>query len=178
MIAVLASTVIDRATNNVFLTYMVTRRTTLTPGLLTGFYFEHYSQIGPVGMAYHFALLRDEKVLGPPNEIGFAYFGDVNVDANANLWAAGYAEFGLLGMFLYTIFFGFLIWIYDSIAARRDPAMAALLVAMPAATVSNTLPSTTLITHGALVAALILYLAPTRNEDEESHPSPTVETPV
>jgi len=178
MAAVLLSTVVDRATNDVWLTFLITRRTMLTPGLLTGFYFEHYSQIGPVGIGYHFPLLRDERLLRPPNEIGFAYFGDANIDANANLWAAGYAEVGLPGMFLYTIFFGFLIWIYDSIAARRDPAMAVLLLAMPAATVSNTLPSTLLITHGGLATALILYLAPAHIRDEESHPSSPVGTPV
>jgi hypothetical protein len=178
MIAVLASTVIDRATNNVFWTSLITRRTVLTPGLVTGFYFEHYSQIGPVGLGYHFAFLRDERMLAPPSEIGFAYMGDANIHANANLWAEGYADLGLPGMFLYTIFTAFLIWIYDSIAARRDPAMAVLLLAMPAATVSNTLPSTTLITHGALAAALILYLAPSPIENEESHPSSTVGTSV
>jgi hypothetical protein len=160
VIAVLASTVIDRATNNVFLTHLITRRTIMTPGLITGFYFEHYSQIGPLGMGYHFAALRDNRVLSPAKEIGFAYWGNTDVNANANLWASGYAEAGLYGMFLYTIFTAFLIWIYDSIAAARDPTMAALLLAMPAATVSNTLPTTTLITHGALAAALLLYFAP------------------
>ena len=177
MIAVLASTVIDRATNSVFLTHLITRRTIMTTGLVTGYYFEHYSQVGPVGMGYHFALLRDERMLTPAKEIGFAYWG-TDTNANANLWAAGYAEAGLPGMFLYTIFTAFLIWIYDSIAAMRDPAVAVLLLAMPAATVSNTLPSTTLITHGALAAALILYLAPTSTGGEKSHPSSIVGTPV
>ncbi len=178
MIALLASTVIDRATDSVFLTSLITRRTVLITGLLTGFYFEHYSQVSPVGLGIHSSLFRDERVLSPPNEIGFAYFGDLNVNANANLWAMGYAELGLPGMFLYTIFTAFLIWIYDSIAAGRDPTMAVLLLAMPAATVSNTLPSTTMITHGGLAVALLLYLAPTPNEAEESHPSSTGGTPI
>jgi len=168
MIAVLASTVIDRATNSVFFTSVITRRTILTPGLLTGFYFEHYSQIGPVGMGYHFALLRDERVLTPPNEIGYAYFDDVNVNANANVWAEGYAELGFLGSFLYTIILGFMIWIYDSIAAGRDPTMAILLAAMPAAGFANTLPSTVLITHGGLAAALLLYFLPSPSPSESS----------
>jgi len=168
MVAALTSTVIDRATNGVWFTSVVSRRTMLTPGLLTGLYFEHYSQVPPVGLGIHFSLFRDERVLTPPNEIGFAYFGDENINANANLWAEGYAELGLLGAFLYTIFLGFLIWIYDSIAAGRDPAMAILLAAMPAAGFANTLPSTVLITHGGLAAALLLYFLPSPSHSESS----------
>jgi len=170
MVAVLGSTVIDRATNGTWFTCMITRRTIMTPGMLTGFYFEHYSQIGPVGMGWHFSLLRDERMLTPANEIGFAYFGDPHVNANANLWAQGYADAGLTGMFLYTIITAFLIWLYDSIAAARDPTMALLLLAMPAANVSNTLPTTVLITHGALATALVLYFSPLSTPSESVEP--------
>jgi hypothetical protein len=170
MVAVLGFTLFDRATDNVFFTHVFTRRTILTPGLLTGFYFEHYSQNPPVGLGVHFSLFRDEKVLTPPNEIGFAYFDDVNVNANANLWAEGYAEFGLLGMVFYTIVWAFAMWLYDSVAAGRDPTMAMLQVAMPAAEVSNTVPSTVLVTHGGLVAALLLYFAPLSTPSESVEP--------
>ena len=165
---VLAATVLYHATGSLYGTTVTTRRALLTPGLVTGFYFEHYSQIPPVGLGIHF--FRDERVLTPPNEIGFAYFGDVDVNANANLWAEGFAEAGLPGILLFTIITAFSIWIYDSIAAGRDPAMALLLLAMPAATLSNTQPTTVLVTHGGLAAALLLYLSPCPRRGEATEP--------
>jgi hypothetical protein len=178
LVAVLISSISDRATSSVFFTHLLTRRTLMAPGLLTGFYFEHYSQVAPVGLGVHFS--HDESVLTPPNEIGFTYFNSADTAANANLWAEGFAEAGLVGTFLFTVFAAFMIWIYDSIAAGSDPALAVLLAAMPAATLSNTAPTTVLITHGGLAAALLLYLSPlpkpAEAEEVEFEPVPSHST--
>jgi len=176
--AVFITTLGDRVNNSIFFTHLLTRRTLMAPGLLTGFYFEHYSQVSPVGLGVHFS--RDESVLTPPNEIGFTYFNSVGTAANANLWAEGFAEAGFFGMFLFTIFAAFMIWIYASIAAGRDPALAVLLAAMPAVTLSNTSPTTVMITHGGLCAALLLFLAwapkPTEAEEVQLTPMPSHST--
>jgi hypothetical protein len=175
---VLCCTVVDRATDGLFFSALITRRALLTPGLLTGYYFEHYSQVPFAGIGFHFHLVKDPSVLLPANEVGFAYYGHLDTSANANLWAEGFAELGMLGVVGFTLFAAFLLWIYDSISARRDVFMATLLVAMPAVTLSNTLPTTVLITHGALMATLVLYLSPPAQagaatgmvlEREESH---------
>jgi hypothetical protein len=155
---VFVCTVTDRATHSILFSSVFTRRTVLVPGLLTGFYFEHFSQTGPVGIGLHFS--HDPAVLTPPNEIGFVYFHHADTNANANLWAEGFAELGLPGMFAFTLFTAFLIWLYDSLAAKRDLVMALLLAAMPALSVSNTSPTTTLVTWGGLVAGLLLFFSP------------------
>ena len=155
---ILFCAVADRATGNVFFSSMLTRRALTVPGLLTGFYFEHYSHSSLAGAGFHF--FHDEAQIGPANEIGLAYFGSVDVNANANLWAEGFAELGLPGIVGYTILVAFFIWIYDSISARRNLELAVLLAAMPAITLSNTAPTTVLISHGGMAAALLLYLSP------------------
>jgi hypothetical protein len=173
----------DHTTSNVLFTSKVTRRALVVPGLLTGFYYEHYTHFSPVGAAFHFS--RDEDFVGPANAIGLAYFGSLEVNANANLWAEGFAELGLPGIFAFTILVAFMIWFYDSISARRDPILAVLLATMPAMLLSNTSPLTVLISHGAVAVALVLYLSPAPKpakalepepEPERSHLLPTAET--
>ena len=173
---VLVSAAVDRSTGGTFLNSIFTRRTLVVPGLLTGFYFEHYSKGTPIGAGFHFT--HDASILGPSNEIGFAYFGSAEVNANANLWAEGFAEFGIPGIFGYSILVAFLLWLYDSVSARCNLNLAVLVLAMPAIMLSNTGPTTVLISHGGLAAALVLYLSPTSRtcepfeaqiEPEESH---------
>ena len=129
-----------------------------------------------MGAGLHF--VHDESVIGPANEIGLAYFGNVETNANANMWAEGFAEFGIPGIVGFTLFVAFMLWIYDSISARRKLELTVLLAAMPAILLSNTGPTTVLISHGGLAVALVLYLSPsleraeiyeTGTEPEEMH---------
>jgi len=175
----------DHATSNVLFSSKVTRRALVVPGLLTGFYYEHYTHFSPVGLGFHFA--RDEDFVGPANAIGLAYFGSLDVNANANLWAEGFAELGLPGIFAFTILVALMIWLYDSISARHEQLLAVLLAVMPAMLLSNTSPLTVLISHGAVGVALALYLSPLpkpakapepETEPEQSPLLPMAETVV
>ena len=182
---ILISAIADHASGNIFFSSILTRRALAVPGLLTGFYFEHYSHFAQVGPGFHFS--HDLAGLGPASEIGFVYMGSEDTAANANLWAEGFAEFGISGMVGYTIFVAFVMWIYDSISARHNLALAVLLAAMPAILLSNTAPTTMLISHGSLAAALVLYFAPSpepvdgfesETEPEEGPLLSTAETSV
>jgi hypothetical protein len=161
---VLLSAVADLATKGVIFSSLVTRRTLAAPGLLTGFYFEHFSHVSHAGVGFRFS--KDSgPYFGPPQEIGLAYFGSADVDANANFWAEGFADFGMPGIVGFTILVAFLIWIYDSIFAAHSLELGALMTAMPALNLSNTAPTTVLFTHGGLATALLLYLSPWRSKE-------------
>ena len=155
---ILACAVVDSANGSIFFSSLFTRRTLAGPGLLTGFYFDHFSQVSHAGIAYH--LQRDASVLDASREIGLVYFGSSNVDANANLWAEGFADLGVPGVLGFTLIAAVMIWLYDSIAKRRNLELAVLLAVMPAVDLSNSAPTTVLITHGGLAAAILLYFAP------------------
>jgi hypothetical protein len=155
---ILACAIVDSAGGSIFFSSLFTRRTLAGPGLLTGFYFDHFSQVSHTGIAYH--LHRDASVLDASREIGLVYFGSSNVDANANLWAEGFADLGVPGVLGFTLIAVLIIWLYDSVARRRNLELAVLLVVMPAVDLSNSAPTTVLITHGGLAAAILLYLAP------------------
>src|SRR5215471_14247335 len=161
---VLLSAVADLATKGVIFSSLITRRTLAAPGLLTGFYFEHFSHVSHAGVGFRFS--RDSgPYFGPPQEIGLAYFGSADVDANANFWAEGFADFGMPGIVGFTILVAFLIWIYDSIFAVHSLELGALMTAMPALNLSNTAPTTVLFTHGGLATALLLYLSPWKSKE-------------
>jgi len=167
----LTCAIVDQVSGGIFFSSLFTRRTLAGPGLLTGFYFDHFSQVSHAGIAYH--LHRDASVLDASREIGLVYFGSSNVDANANLWAEGFADLGVPGILGFTLITALMIWLYDSIAHRRNLELAVLLAVMPAVGLSNSAPTTVMITHGGLAAAMLLYLAPLDPADaaepEEPH---------
>ena len=170
----MACAIVDHATGGIFFSSLVTRRTLAGPGLLTGFYFDHFSQVSHAGIAYHFH--RDASVLDASREVGLVYFGSSNVDANANLWAEGFADLGVPGILGFTLITALMIWLYDSIARGRNLELAVLLVVMPAVGLSNSAPTTVLITHGGLAAAMLLYfvpLAPAEEAELEKRHAPT-----
>jgi hypothetical protein len=160
---ILLSAGADRISNGISASSITTRRTLLEPGLLTGFYYEHYSQVPHAGLAYHISQ-EGKDVPSPPYEIGLVYFGDVNIEANANLWAQGFADFGMPGIFCYTLLLSAILWLYDSLAARQNLGLAILIVAMQAFAYSNSPPMTVLITHGGLATALLLWAAPSTDD--------------
>ncbi len=165
---ILVCAIADRAIGNVFFSSLITRRVLATPGLLTGFYFDHFSKVPPVGVELPFSY--DPTVMGPASEIGFVYCGSSDTVANANLWAMGFARLGMPGIVGYTILSAFVIWIYDSLSARRNLELAVLLVVVPAIALSNTLVTTVLISEGGLAAALLLYLSPSPEPDKAFKP--------
>ena len=149
---------VDMAKHDAILSAQFTRRTLATPGLLTGFYFEHFSAQGHHGHITDVSGTND--AYAPPQEIGLYYYGTTDADENANFWAEGFAELGVPGMFLFAFLVAFALWLYDSIAARRSLELALLLVVMQADALTNTSPLTVLATHGGLLIAILLYFAP------------------
>ncbi len=157
---VVASAAVDLKSDGIFLSSITTRRTLLDPGLLTGFYYEHYSQTRHAGLGYHFGG-AGENIPAPSYEIGLVYFGDQHIDANANLWAEGFADFGIPGIFGFTLILATLMWLYDSVAARNRAEFAILLITMQAFAFSNSAPLTVAITHGGIAMTILLWCSRT-----------------
>lgn len=141
---------------------LVGERMTATPGLLTGYYYEFFSS-HPKAMLGHSILksIVDYRYpLEPRRMIGFAYFHDSGMSANANLWADGYANFGYAGILCFTLLLALVMWLYDSTAVGRDRFVTALVIALPSFAIANSSLLTSLLTHGFLLAMLLIYLMP------------------
>lgn len=138
------------------------RRFIFTPGLLTGYYLDFFSQ-GEKAYLGH-SILRSifhyPYALAPAYEIGARYFDDPSMAANANLWADAYANFGFPGVFGFTCLAALIMYLFDSLAREHDIRFTGLLFGMPAFYLTNTALFTSVLTHGIGVMLAILYFLP------------------
>jgi hypothetical protein len=138
------------------LTSLFVRRFIVTPGLLTGFYFDFFSEnpLALLGKGILRGVVEYPYDTGISYIIGAAYFSR-DTNANANLWADAFANFGVIGITFFTIILGFVFWIYDSITKHMDARFSGLLMIVPGLVLSQTGIFTSLLTHGVLVICFI-----------------------
>ncbi len=92
------------------------------------------------------------------------------MESNANLWADAYANFGYIGIIVFSLLLAFVLWLYDSMAFGCDKRLAALVIGLPAFALANTGLLTTLLTNGIGLVMLLVYLMPPRlNEHSRGH---------
>ena len=93
---------LDVLTGTLDFTSLLVRRFLITPGLLTGAYVWVFADIEKAHLAHSFLkpFLQYPYSREPPQLIGELFFGDPATNANANLLADGFANFGFPGMVL------------------------------------------------------------------------------
>jgi hypothetical protein len=146
---------------------LIGERMTGTPGLLTGYYYEFFSTHPKalLGHSIFKSIIDYPYVLEPRRMIGFVYFHDSGMSANANLWADAYANFGYAGIVCFTLLLALVLWLYDSSSAGRNRYVTALVIALPAFALANSALLTSLLTHGIGLAMLLMYLMPPTMDD-------------
>ena len=156
---------LDLLMNTPIFSSMFVKRLIITPGILTCWYYDFFSD-NPKAQLGH-SILRGivdypyDRV--PPLLIGRYYFGREETHANANLWADAFANFGFGGMAVFTLALMLILWLFDSLMHKRgfkQLTLAVLLLGMPAFTLSNAALITSLMTHGILLAWMILFFLP------------------
>src|SRR5690348_7254010 len=125
---------LDRVAHTLIFTSVLVRRAIITPGLLTGLYYEYFSQHPPVMFASSFlhSLAQSPYALSPAQMIGATYFEGPQTNANANLWADAYANFRYAGVLFMTGVLVMILWLLDSVMADHRRKDAFLFVAVPA----------------------------------------------
>jgi len=156
------ASVLGMATGIKLITYLTVGRLIVTPGMLTGYYFDFFSTHPKVTMSDGVlsAISTYPYEMAPDRVIGSVYRGDPEVHANANIWADAFANFGLTGILVFTCFLGIYMWLLDSAAHGRNRRVATLIVGVPAITLSNTALETSLLTHGIALVLILVYLMP------------------
>lgn len=153
---------------------LIVRRVVAVPGLLTGYYYAFFSS--------HPHALLGHSVLGglseypyrynPPALIGLSYFRDSATHSNANVWADGYANFGIGGMLGFSVLFALLLWLYDSASRNRDLRLSALVLSGIGLSFTNSALLTTVLTHGLALATVLIYLLPAAARSGLSNDAP------
>lgn len=158
----LATWGLDRLFDTLEFTSLLVRRFLITPGLLTGAYVWLFADIEKAHLSHSFLspFFQYPYSREPPQLIGELFFGNAGTNANANLLADGFANFGFLGMLLECLVLMVVLWIIDD-ACRGLPVRAAALVfVMPTLSLADSGLFTTLLTHGMGAATVACLLMP------------------
>jgi hypothetical protein len=140
------------------------------PGLLSSYYWDFFSEHSPVyfGDGFLHWLWNSPYDLPTPRLIGEAYMWGSDTNANANIWASGFANLGYFGFAVVTAALGWILYLIDSMAAKGEFALIATMCGFFGLVWSNTALETSLLSNGIAVSLVIFYAlmspsAPGRN---------------
>lgn len=165
-ILVIIAGVVDysRPSNLPVMSATFTQRIFFDPALLYNRYYQFFSQNPKTYLAESFPFSRLIKYpynLSTPRLIGdFFYPFWKQPSANANMWADAYANFGVVGMFSFTLLFWLLINVINSISEGKNIYLVYVLIAMPLFSLTNVGLPTTMLTNGMLLSLVLLMLLP------------------
>lgn len=89
--------------------------------------------------------------------ISFAYWGR-DFSPNVGYLGDAFAQFGFLGMFVFSGLLGVFLRLVDSAAAKVSSHVAAAMAAVPAMALTNSALLTSLLTHGFIPCLLAIWL--------------------
>ena len=139
----------------------ITARLFATPGQVGFYYYEYFSDHQPYGLSQSF--LR-WAVASPYSEdvpfvVGSAYFAE-GTNANGNIWADAFANFGFAGIVCFTLVLGLFLWIADGLAQGRDARVAGPMFAIAGLSLANAALFTTILTLGLALGCVLIALMP------------------
>jgi hypothetical protein len=176
----------DRASGSLFATDLVLHRLIMLPGQLVADYYQYFSEHVTYGLRHSiFGFLGPAPYeLGPPNLIGAVYFGNPITSANANIWGDAFANFGLLGIPVFTVALGLFLVVLDRAARGRDLRVTGTLAGLMTIQLANSGLLTTMANLGLGLATLLILLMPQHIEvrvdkdgTRSAGPTPPAESP-
>lgn len=171
---VIITSITDMLTGTNGATSLFVRRIIITPGLLTGVYYQFFS-VHPKALLAHSifkGIISYPYSETPPHIIGYIFWGNINTSANANVWADAYANYGMWGIFGFTVLLGLLLWTFDCFSAGRDQLVTTMVLALPSLTLVDGALFTALGNHGLGFAMLLVYFLPVSTTQLSQHQGP------
>jgi len=140
------------------------RRPLFVPAQLSFFYYDFFSTHNHVVLSHSiFRFFLDYPYhLGSGYLIGETYFGNSKTNAVTGIVGDAYMNFGFVGLVLWSILLVIILRLIDSFSKNKDAKITVATIAMPAITITNSALLTNLLTHGLLLALVLLYLLPKR----------------
>jgi hypothetical protein len=163
VLLVAVAVVATNVSGNAWPLAIVVVRLMALPGQLTAYYFDFFSTHATYLLSHSIlkAFTDAPYTSDPPTLIGGVYLHAI-VDANANIWADGMANFGLPGVIGSSFILGALLWIVDSVAWERSLLLVGPTLAIAALTLSDGALLTAILTNGIGLAIALFALMPTR----------------
>lgn len=175
---VLFGGIVQLALGSVGLNSLLVRRAVVTPALLTRYYFEFFTDNPQtmLGQSLLSPVVAYPYELSVPRVVGAEYVSETT-NANANIFADAFANFGSGGVVLFTLLLGTLFLFIDSTLRNVDLRLATAVLIVPASTLINSAFLTTLLTHGIMLACLLLAVIASADSHDGSRKSSTVGPP-
>ena len=144
-------------TGSIDLNSVLARRAIMTPAVLTRYYFDffatnpktHLSQ-SVLGWLFDYPYVRSI-----PRTVGAEYVGDAT-SANANFFADAFANFGIAGVVAFSLLLSGLFLLIDVNSHETDVRLASAVLVVAGMSLVNSALLTSLLTHGVLLAMLML----------------------
>lgn len=152
------------------------RRLIVVPGQLAGYYVEFFSVNPTYGLSHSVLGWLNEDPY-PQNQarlIAYVYFGHPAASSNGNLWADGFANFGLPGVAAVSVLALVMLWAMNAVSVGRPLWVTGSVLATASIALTNSALLTSLLSHGIGVAMLFVALMPRMH----SVPNPDVELTV
>lgn len=149
--------------HDVWISSLFTRRALLVPAQLSFFYYDFFSNNDYTFLSQHriFRTFLDYPYgRTPPHLIGEVYYNSPETGANNGIVADAYMNFGFIGFVLWSILLAIILRIIDSCSRGKNIKIVIGAIAMPVITLTNSALLTCLLTHGLLLALILLYLLP------------------
>ena len=167
------------------LAIILVRRLLIMPAQLSSYYFDFWTDNPLVwmgdGWLGRLGITHNPYSYGAPMVIGAQYFGNPQTNANANLWAAAFAQFGYLGVFVTSITAAFFLRLLDSVTAVGRGRLRYLTGCILAASIGSIWADsafhTSLLTNGVLPGAILLAMLPTEASRDRESSSPARKKP-
>ena len=146
-----------------FVPSLFIRRLFFVPARLHVLYYDFFSQPNHPFYMLSDSILRGivDNPYGMPmvRVIALTYWGrefwpDVGYLGDA------YGNFGLLGMFVFSVILGYMLRLVDSAGSGLPPNFVAAVIVMPAMALTESALFTSLLTHGLILAVLMLWITP------------------
>jgi len=144
-----------------FVPSLFVRRLFFVPARLHVLYYDFFSQ--PEHPFYMLSdsifrgLLENPYGMPMPRVIALTYWGR-EFWPNAGYLADAYGNFGLIGMFLFSFILGLVLRVADSAGSRHPANLVAAMLAIPAWALASSALFTSLLTHGLILAVVLLWL--------------------
>jgi hypothetical protein len=152
---------IDDLVGGYLATGLFTQRVIMVPGLLTGYYYDFFSTNPKLLLLHSIFRWAGTYPYPAPYPVLIAqYYLNMDGFANANYLADAYANFGIPGMFAFSLLLGLLLWVLDSLCEGMDVGYAASLSIVAFFTITNAALLTGMLSFGILFLLLVLWLHP------------------
>ncbi|WP_462159464.1 hypothetical protein [Pseudoalteromonas sp. GB56] len=164
------SLVIFYLIGNTLLIDILVRRALIVPGMLSGYFIEYFSVNGLALYSKNFmgSIIETRYVMDPSFIIGQEYFNREGMRSNVNAFGDTFANIGFLGVLFNSVLMGLLFLALNTMSHNKNIYIIIPTLCGIAWTFNESSFVTTLTSHGAIFALIIIAFYPKESNEQST----------